>query len=151
MSNRTRRSARKELKGIIECALAKEQAIPDEATRRVVRRILRQFERIAEISEPLTAAQATAAAPTAIPREEPPPPAPAFDPYAIGAVVTLQRLGPKALLDRLSSISSVENLRSLAAAQNLSVRVDGSSPDELRAAIVRGAEQRIAERQAAAS
>ena len=71
---------------------------------------------------------------------------PAFDPYSIGAVVTLQRLGPAALMDSLCTITSVENLISLARAQNLSLKAGWSTADELRAAIVSCAEQRLEEK-----
>jgi hypothetical protein len=145
MTKCTRRSARKELKGIVERALQRELEIPDRVVQRVVNRIIRQSGRIAEISEPLrTAAPTRPKSPSFV--------CPAFDPYAFGAVVVLQKHGPEALMDRLSAIESAENLRSLAIAQNLAITAaDGSSSEELRAAIVHGAAQRLAERRAAAS
>ncbi|MCC7251297.1 hypothetical protein [Hyphomicrobium sp.] len=152
---RTVRSARKELRVLVEGALAKEAGLPDGAARRIANRILRQSGRIAELSAVLQAAEpapqvAAVAAPVSAPAA-PPEPAMVFDPYAIGAVVTLQRHGADALMDRLAAIPSIENLCSLAAAQNLALKADWSSADELRAAIVRSAEQRLAERRAAAS
>jgi 3-oxoacyl-ACP reductase-like protein len=150
MGNLTERSARKELRAVVERALAKEAELSEGAKRRVVNRILRQSDRIAEIGEALCAA--AAAAPVAISTVAATEPEPQdFDPYAIGAVVTLQRHGADALLDRLAGIKSVENLRSLAVAQNLALKTDWSNADQLRVAIVQSAEQRLAERRAAAS
>lgn len=143
----TERSARKELRAVVARALAKETGIPEGAARRVANRILRQSDHIAEIGAALRAAK-EAPQPAAVPAAEPPQ---AFDPYAIGAVVTLQRAGADALMDRLSAIGSVEHLVSLAAAQNLAVKPGWSTADELRAAIIACAEQRLAERRAAAS
>lgn len=154
----TVRSARRELRTLIERAVAKEAGLSDDARRRIVNRVLRQSDRIADIGEGLRASAPVVVAETA-PAE--PPPAnetgfehvfePAFDPYAIGAVVTLQRLGPAALMDSLCTITSVENLVSLAQAQNLSLKAGWSTADELRAAIVSCAEQRLEERRAAAT
>ena len=75
-----------------------------------------------------------------------------FDPYAFSVVVTLVKKGREALVARLSEIDSVEDLRQLANAQHL-----GLDPhiwrrvDDVRQAIVHGAEKRIAGRRAAAS
>lgn len=146
MGKRTAPSARKELRTLIERALAREAEIPEAAARRVVNRILRQSDRIADLGVALRAAVAERPAPARIePQEE------AFDPYAIGAVVTLQRSGPEALMERLATISRTEDLVSLAAAQNLSLKAAWSDAEELRAAIVESAAQRLAERRAAAS
>ncbi len=146
MSPHTKRSARKELRVLIEGALAKEAALSADASRRVVNRILRQADRIADLGCSLRAAETRQPAAAPITASQP-----EFDPFAIGAVVTLQRLGADGLMDRLGAIGSVENLRCLAVAQNLSLRTDWSTAEELRLAIVRGAEQRLAERRAAAS
>lgn len=156
MAHHTTRSARKELRALIERALAKEDGLSEAATRRVVNRILRQSGRIAEISGTLRAAEtpvvsAEMARPAAVHVQVQVEARAAFDPYCFGAVVTLQRLGPNALLARLAAITRVEDLRSFAVAQSLALPAGWSSADELRAAIVRGAEERLAERRAAAS
>jgi|AERA01.1.fsa_nt_gi hypothetical protein len=153
---RTRRSARKELRALVARAVEKEAGLPEGAARRIADRILRQADRIAEIAPALgdgsgTAKPAPAAAGAAHPSVEPVEPAEAFDPYAIGAVVTLHRHGAGVLMERLSEITRVEDLVRLAAAQNLAVRPGWVTAEELRAAIVRSAEQRLAERRAAAS
>lgn len=162
MAKRKALSARKELRALLECALAREADIPEAAARRVVNRILRRSDRIAEIGGALCAARADAeAAPAPAPKAEPEP-APAapariepheeaFDPYAIGAVVTLQRFGREVLLERLATVTRTEDLVRLASAQNLFLTAAWSNAEELRAAIVEGAMQRLAERHAAAS
>lgn len=144
---RTAQSARKELRAIIERAVAREAGLPEDAAARISNRILREADRIVEIGARLRtieqpAGQEVSAA--GAPRE-------VFDPYAIGAVVTLHQLGREALMERLAGITRIEDLRSLAVAQNLSLPAAGSSAEEHRLSIVRGAEQRLAERRAAAS
>ena len=144
-------SARKELRALIAGALTKEAGLPDGTARRVVNRILRQSGRLAEIGAALKAAHEPTPRPVVVAAEPAVAAAEAFDPYALGAVVTLHRLGADGLMQRLSQISCTENLVSLARAQNLSVPGDWSTADELRAAIVAAAEQRLAERHAAAT
>lgn len=75
----------------------------------------------------------------------------AFDPYAFSVVVTLVKKGREALLARLLEIDSAEHLRQLANAQHLGIDPKLSKLDDLRAAIVHGAERRIAGRRAAAT
>jgi hypothetical protein len=142
MSSTSPHSARKELRAIFERAVRAAPGLPEPAVRRVVNRLMRQQKLIVELGGKLHVAEQTG-------RAKPPREA-AFDPYAFGAVVTLQRLGRDGLMERLAAIESTEHLKALAHAQHLPV--DGGLVDasELRAAIVRGAERRIAERRAAA-
>jgi len=74
-----------------------------------------------------------------------------FDPYAFSVVVTLVKKGREALVARLSEIHSIEDLRQLANAQHLGVDPHLARADDVRLAIVHGAEKRIAGRRAAAS
>jgi hypothetical protein len=74
-----------------------------------------------------------------------------FDPFSPNVIVVLRTSGRGAALAALAAIDSVEHLRLLAREQRLNVRSDLSSPAQLRAAIVSAAEQRIANRVAAAS
>lgn len=74
-----------------------------------------------------------------------------FDPYAFSAVVVLTRSGRDGLMQRLAEITNREHLVALADAQHLAVDRVLPSAEELRAAIVAAAEQRIANRRAAAS
>ncbi|MCB1522318.1 MAG: hypothetical protein KDJ37_17350 [Hyphomicrobiaceae bacterium] len=75
----------------------------------------------------------------------------AFDPFAFSAVVLLKRQGAKALLKQLETIESAADLQRLAEAQHLGVDRDITDVETLRRAIVAGAEQRLADRRAAAS
>ncbi|HEX2335238.1 MAG TPA: hypothetical protein VHI72_02065 [Hyphomicrobiaceae bacterium] len=74
-----------------------------------------------------------------------------FDPFSPNVIVVLRTAGRGPALAALASIDSVDQLRLLAREQRLNVRSDLSSAAELRAAIVSAAEQRIANRVAAAS
>ncbi|MBL8765522.1 MAG: hypothetical protein JNM07_14825 [Phycisphaerae bacterium] len=78
-------------------------------------------------------------------------PAPAFDPFAFSAVVVMSRQGRDGLLSRLAEIADIAHLRQLADAQHLAFDRSLTDVDALREAIVKGAEQRIADRRAAAS
>jgi hypothetical protein len=75
----------------------------------------------------------------------------AFDPFAFSVVVVLTKTGKDGLMKRLAAIDRAENLKKLAEAQHLAVDPALSALPELRAAIVKAAETRIANRRAAAS
>ena len=74
-----------------------------------------------------------------------------FDPYAFSAMVVLAKTGKDGLMQRLAAIRSVENLKAFAEAQHLGIDRSLSKADELRKAIALAAEQRLADRRAAAS
>ena len=74
-----------------------------------------------------------------------------FDPYAFSAMVVLSKTGKDGLMQRLASIRSAENLKAFAEAQHLGIDRSLSKTDELRKAIALAAEQRLADRRAAAS
>lgn len=74
-----------------------------------------------------------------------------FDPYAFSATVVLAKTGREGLIKRLADIKTVEHLKSFADAQHLGIDRNLSKADELRKAIVAAAEQRLADRRAAAS
>jgi hypothetical protein len=76
---------------------------------------------------------------------------PAFDPFAFSVVALLTRQGKSAVEAKLASIDDAINLRALADAQHLAVDQSVTDLAMLRAAIVAGAERRMAERIAAAS
>lgn len=90
-------------------------------------------------------------APAVAPAVQSPPPPPSFDPFAFSIVAMLARLGREELMSRLNSIPAIDNLRTLALAQHIYVDPALMQPDDVRHAIVRGAEHRIASRRAAAS
>ena len=93
-------------------------------------------------------AQPTAAEPA---QDHATEPAAAFDPFAFSAVVVMSRQGRDGLLSKLSEIGDIAHLRQLADAQHLAFDRSLTDADALREAIVKGAEQRIADRRAAAS
>ena len=83
----------------------------------------------------------------------PPEPTPeaGFDPFAFSVVVVLTKEGPEGLTRKLQEIATTADLRALAKAQHVSLPDGDLTAAELRAAIVEGALQRIANRKAAAS
>ena len=74
-----------------------------------------------------------------------------FDPYAFSATVVLAKTGREGLIRRLADIKTVEHLKKFADAQHLGIDRNLAKADELRKAIVAAAEQRLADRRAAAS
>lgn len=74
-----------------------------------------------------------------------------FDPFSFSVVVAVTKEGREGLAKRLLAIKSGDDLRALAKAQHVAIPGGDISDDELRAAIVEGALQRIANRKAAAS
>jgi hypothetical protein len=74
-----------------------------------------------------------------------------FDPFAFSAVAVLAKKGRDGLLARLGEIETADQLRQFAEAQHICLDPALARLDEMRLAIVRGAERRIAARRAAAS
>lgn len=74
-----------------------------------------------------------------------------FDPFAFSVVVVLKRSGRAALKQRLDEVSRLDQLHRIAVAQHLGIDKSLSSLDAVREAIIAGAEQRLADRRAAAS
>jgi len=74
-----------------------------------------------------------------------------FDPFSPNVVVILRRSGRAAALVALATIDREEHLRLLAREQRLNIGTEATSLAELRVAIVRAAERRVANRVAAAS
>jgi hypothetical protein len=74
-----------------------------------------------------------------------------FDPFAFSAVALLSKKGKAALAAELDKIGAAAHLHKLAAAQHLAVDPSLQDVAALRAAVIAGAERRIAERRAAAS
>ena len=75
----------------------------------------------------------------------------AFNPYLFSAIVVLAKSGREGLLKRLQEIKSAENLRTFAEAQHVAFGPKLKRPEDIRKAIVAAAEQRLADRKAAAS
>jgi hypothetical protein len=74
-----------------------------------------------------------------------------FNPYLFSAIVVLAKQGRDGLIKRLQEIKSAENLRAFAEAQHVPVDAKLKRLDDIRKAIVAAAEQRLADRKAAAS
>ncbi len=74
-----------------------------------------------------------------------------FNPYLFSVMVVLAKQGRDGLLKRLQEIKSVEHLRAFAEAQHVPVEPGLKRGDDIRKAIVAAAEQRLADRKAAAS
>jgi hypothetical protein len=74
-----------------------------------------------------------------------------FDPFAFSVVVVITKEGRDGLARKLQSVTSAADLKSLAKAQHVALPEGDLNADELRAAIVEGALQRVANRKAAAS
>lgn len=75
----------------------------------------------------------------------------AFDPYVFSIIVVLKRQGAAVLMQRLEAVTEAEHLLQMATAQHIGVDKSITSVKKLRKAIVAGAEQRLADRRAAAS
>ena len=74
-----------------------------------------------------------------------------FDPYAFSATVVLAKTGRDGLAKKLLDIKTADQLKAFAEAQHLGLDRKLSRIDDLRKAILAAAEQRLADRKAAAS
>jgi len=74
-----------------------------------------------------------------------------FDPFAFSVVVVLTKEGREGLAGKLEAIASPADLRLLAKAQHVALPDGNMTIDALRAAIIDGTLQRVANRKAAAS
>ena len=77
--------------------------------------------------------------------------APPFDPFAFSTVVVMTKQGRDGLMQRLAEIADADHLKQIAEAQHLAIDRRLTDADALREAILKGTEQRIADRRAAAS
>ena len=75
----------------------------------------------------------------------------AFNPYAFSATVVLAKTGRDGLMKRLAEIKSTDQLKAFADAQHLGFDRKLSKIEDLRKALLTAAEQRLADRKAAAS
>jgi hypothetical protein len=90
-------------------------------------------------AKPVAGATAPKAAPTA------------FDPFSFSVVAMLAKKGKLVLEAKLSEIADAGQLRTIADAQHLGIDAGVTDAAALRAAMIEGAERRIADRRAAAS
>lgn len=106
----------------------------------------------AEAASSGDAPQQTTRQPQANAQAPAPLPVPAaFDPHAFSLIVVMTKQGAAGLQAKLDAIDSAEHLKALARAQHVAIDGAGDRPDQLRAAIIAGTAQRIADRRAAAS
>jgi hypothetical protein len=129
--------------------------LPAETARRLTLLCAREIAQV-RVRRPLSVRarkgepQAGAATGEATIQPDRPLPRPPFDPFAFSLIVVLRREGEAALLRRLEAIGTVAELKAVADAQHIVVPEGACTPDELRAALVKGARERIADRLAAA-
>jgi hypothetical protein len=97
----------------------------------------------------LTPAQ-VASPPAQVVMPSAPAAAPVFDPYAFSVVAVLARKGAAAVASELERIVDPAHLHALANAQHLGVDPGLTDPEALRAAMLAGAQRRLADRKAAA-
>lgn len=74
-----------------------------------------------------------------------------FDPYAFSLMVVLARSGRDGLAKRLQEITDIKHLRAISEAQHLAIDKEIKKITDYREAMVEAAEQRLADRKAAAS
>lgn len=150
----------KRLKAFFRDALQAEPGIEGELAERMAERCVERIDRLlsthagqAEAEGPAKPADAAGAQPQTDPQAQAgdvPQPG-AFDPFAFSAVAIMARNGREALIARLGAIAEAAHLRQLAEAQHIAIEPGLTDPAELRLAVVRGVERRIASRRAAAS
>ena len=142
MAKPTKASEDQRLKAFFRDAIQSEPGIERELAERMAERCVQSIDNVLTES-----AQRAAAAQC----EGPVAAKSGFDPFAFSAVALLARKGRDELLSRLGEIAEPEHLRQLANAQHIAIDPGLTRADELRLAIVRGAERRMASRRAAAS
>jgi hypothetical protein len=79
------------------------------------------------------------------------PDATVFDPFAFSALAVLTKKGRAALAEQFGKIDAADHLHAIAAAQHLTVDAGLKDLAQLREALVKATEARLAERRAAAS
>jgi hypothetical protein len=99
-----------------------------------------------QIPQVTTAKVEEAASPPLAPTQRIP-----FDPFSPNVIVVLRKSGRDAAIAALGGIESLDDLSLLAREQRLAIPANLASPAEARAAIVTAAEQRVANRMAAAT
>lgn len=121
---------------------AAEPGLPPQVAAKLAERCIREIAQV-RVHRPFTV-RATSGPSTTQPAP------PAFDPFQFSLVAVLKKEGADKLRERLAGIASAEHLLALAQAQHVAVAAAPSALDDLRQAIITGAEQRLADRRAAA-
>lgn len=144
MAKSIKTSEEQRLKAFFRDAIQGEPGIEQELAERMAERCVQSIEGVLS-KKGQTRPTAGVAEPAAPAASKP------FDPFAFSAVAVLAKRGRDELMAKLGEIEEPDHLRELALAQHIGVDPKLSRPDELRLAIVSGAERRIASRRAAAS
>ncbi len=146
------------MKAFFRAHVRRETALDEKAAEKLVEALTKavNFMRVWQLPEETPA---PAAAATEKGKQKPAPDAKSpnaksdapFDPYAFSAMVVLTKTGREGLARKLTEIKGADNLRKFAEAQHLGIDRKLSKIDDLRKAILLAAEQRLADRRAAAS
>ena len=141
------------MKAFFRAHIRRETALDEKAAEKLVEALTKavHFMRVWQLPEvtPAPAAAATETGkqkPASGAKSETP-----FDPYAFSAMVVLSKTGRDGLARKLTEIKGADNLRKFAEAQHLGIDRKLTKIDDLRKAILVAAEQRLADRRAAAS
>ncbi len=161
MSNGSQLWQNDRMKAFFRAHVRRETALDEKAAEKLVEALTKavNFMRVWQVPEEPPAPAATVPAPA---KPNAPPAAKsagkseakseaAFDPYAFSAMVVLSKTGREGLAKKLSEIKGADNLRKFADAQHLGIDRKLTKIDDLRKAILHAAEQRLADRRAAAS
>lgn len=136
------------MKAFFRAHIRRETALDEKAAEKLVEALAKavNFMRVWTIPEetPVSEPAKSKALPDAKPETS-------FDPYAFSAMVVLTKTGRDGLAKKLTEIKGADNLRKFAEAQHLGIDRKLTRIDDLRKAIVSAAEQRLADRRAAAS
>ncbi len=153
MSNGSQLWQNERMKAFFRAHVRRETALDEKASEKLVEALTKavNFMRVWQMPEDIAAPAAAAPdtrkqKPASEAKSEVP-----FDPYAFSAMVVLTKTGREGLAKRLSEIKGADNLRKFAEAQHLGIDRKLSKIDDLRKAILHAAEQRLADRRAAAS
>lgn len=144
------------MKAFFRAHIRRETALDDKAAEKLVEALSKavNYMRVWKMPEEPPAASAPAAVQPEMGKQKPAREAKSetpFDPYAFSAMVVLTKTGRDGLAKKLTEIKGADNLRKFAEAQHLGIDRKLTKIDDLRKAIVRAAEQRLADRRAAAS
>ena len=136
------------MKAFFRAHIRRETALDDKAAEKLVEALSKAVNFMRVWTMPEDAPASAVAKPKAAPEAKLET---AFDPYAFSAMVVLTKAGREGLAKKLAEIKGADNLRKFAEAQHLGIDRRLTKIDDLRKAILHAAEQRLADRRAAAS
>ena len=136
------------MKAFFRAHIRRETELDDKAAERLVEALSKAVNYMRVWAIPVETQASEPAKSKAAPDAKPEAP---FDPYAFSAMVVLTKTGREGLVRKLAEIKGADNLRKFAEAQHLGIDRKLTRIDDLRKAILQAAEQRLADRRAAAS